>query len=371
MQGRAAHAHDHQQRRAGAAAFVVQLDLARPGMVGIGRSYTGGASGPPALAPPCAPSADPPRPSPASVRGSAAAEPSRRRALRAGARAARARTRASSRSATSLTSSHVAVGSATVCARVTVVQSSRRTLMPIVRPRRPFAARPGAQLLGHPRELPRASARGRAGRCRRCARATPRRPCARRRSRRRVRSARAGRAPRRGPARSARRARLLGRGATAASVSGRVRPGARRSWARCRARARRGEEAKRAHACFAGPSTTKPAGFSASEATFATSLFGPIPTEHVSCVAGLDLREQPSHRRARRGQALDVQVRLVEADDLDALDVRADEVHHLPGRLAVGREVGRQEHGSGHSRRAREAGIAEPTPKRAPRSWRS
>ena len=39
--------------------------------------------------------------------------------------------------------------------------------------------------------------------------------------------------------------------------------------------------AKRAHAC-SRVSTTNPAGFSASEATFATSLFGPIPTEHVS-----------------------------------------------------------------------------------------
>ena len=42
-----------------------------------------------------------------------------------------------------------------------------------------------------------------------------------------------------------------------------------------------GEEANLAHAC-SRVRTTKPAGFSASEATLATSLFGPIPTEQLS-----------------------------------------------------------------------------------------
>ena len=42
--------------------------------------------------------------------------------------------------------------------------------------------------------------------------------------------------------------------------------------------------AKRARAS-AADSTTKPSGFSASEATFATSLFGPSPTEQVRPVA--------------------------------------------------------------------------------------
>ena len=41
--------------------------------------------------------------------------------------------------------------------------------------------------------------------------------------------------------------------------------------------------AKRALA-WAASSTTKPSGFSASEATFATSLLGPRPTEQVSPV---------------------------------------------------------------------------------------
>ena len=56
--------------------------------------------------------------------------------------------------------------------------------------------------------------------------------------------------------------------------------------------------AKRSHAC-SRVSTTKPAGFSASEATFATSLLGPIPTEHVSCVARLI--STTSRRMAARG----------------------------------------------------------------------
>jgi hypothetical protein len=51
--------------------------------------------------------------------------------------------------------------------------------------------------------------------------------------------------------------------------------------------------AKRAQAC-SRLSTTKPRGFSASEATLATSLFGPIPIEHVSPVAA-----SSSSRRAR------------------------------------------------------------------------
>ena len=104
-----------------------------------------------------------------------------------------------------------------------------------------------------------------------------------------------------------------------------------------------GAEAKRAHAC-SRVSTTNPAGFSASEATFATSLFGPMPTEQVSCIVALDLGDQPAHRRARREQAVEVQVGLVEAHHLDALHVRAHDRHHLRRDLAVGGEVGREEH---------------------------
>ena len=60
-----------------------------------------------------------------------------------------------------------------------------------------------------------------------------------------------------------------------------------------------GEEAKRAHA-WRRSSTTKPAGFSASEATLATSLFGPMPIEQVSSVA--DLISASSRRMAARGE---------------------------------------------------------------------
>ena len=59
-----------------------------------------------------------------------------------------------------------------------------------------------------------------------------------------------------------------------------------------------GEDAKRAHAASRS-STTKPAGFSASEATFATSLFGPIPTEHVSPI----FREISATRRRSPARA--------------------------------------------------------------------
>ncbi len=44
-----------------------------------------------------------------------------------------------------------------------------------------------------------------------------------------------------------------------------------------------GALANRSHAC-SRLSTTNPCGFSASEATFATSLFGPMPTDAVSPV---------------------------------------------------------------------------------------
>ncbi len=124
-----------------------------------------------------------------------------------------------------------------------------------------------------------------------------------------------------------------------------------------------GEEAKRAHAC-SRVSTTKPAGFSASEATLATSLLGPRPTEQVSCCLRLDLGQQPAHGGARRVKPGDVEVGLVETDDLDALDVRAHDVHNLLRASRYVVKSGGRNTASGHSRRAREAGIAEPTPKR-------
>ncbi len=59
------------------------------------------------------------------------------------------------------------------------------------------------------------------------------------------------------------------------------------------------EDAKRSQAC-SRVSTTNPAGFSASEATLAISLLGPIPTEQTSCVAALI--SASSRRIAARGE---------------------------------------------------------------------
>ncbi len=77
----------------------------------------------------------------------------------------------------------------------------------------------------------------------------------------------------------------------------------------------------------------------------ATSLLGPIPTEQVSRVAALI--SASSRRIAARGEyrPVEVQVGLVEADDLDALDVLAhDRPSARRGDLPVGGEVGREEH---------------------------
>ena len=52
--------------------------------------------------------------------------------------------------------------------------------------------------------------------------------------------------------------------------------------------------ANRSHA-ISRESTTKPSGFSASEATLATSLLGPIPIEQVSPVASATAAFPPSY----------------------------------------------------------------------------
>ena len=58
-------------------------------------------------------------------------------------------------------------------------------------------------------------------------------------------------------------------------------PAARRSSGRCPVRGRAARR-RSARTPARVVSTTKPAGFSASEATFATSLLGPSPTEHLA-----------------------------------------------------------------------------------------
>ena len=63
------------------------------------------------------------------------------------------------------------------------------------------------------------------------------------------------------------------------------------------------EPAKRSRAC-AALSTTKPSGFSASEATFATSLLGPIPIEQPRPVACVTARLHAQRRGARTVEPL-------------------------------------------------------------------
>ena len=58
---------------------------------------------------------------------------------------------------------------------------------------------------------------------------------------------------------------------------------------------------------------------------------------------GLDLGDQAAHRRARRVDAREVEVGLVEAGDLDGVDLGAHAVHDALGHRAVGLEVRRQE----------------------------
>ena len=116
---------------------------------------------------------------------------------------------------------------------------------------------------------------------------------------------------------------------------------ARRSAGRSRARATAATAAKRSHAC-SRVSTTNPRGFSASEATFATSRLGPIPIDALEPGRARGSR-RTSRRiaRLRRDEAVEVQVGLVEAQQLDALDVRAHDRHDRRDAVAVGLEVGR------------------------------
>ena len=69
---------------------------------------------------------------------------------------------------------------------------------------------------------------------------------------------------------------------------------------------RGGASAKRSHAC-SRVSTTKPCGFSASEATLATSRFGPMPTDAVSPVSALI--SETRRRIAARGETSPVSSR--------------------------------------------------------------
>ena len=69
-----------------------------------------------------------------------------------------------------------------------------------------------------------------------------------------------------------------------------------------------------------------------------------------------DLGDQPAHGGARRVQPVEVEIGLVEADDLDALDVRAHEVHDAcarPRGRSGSRAAGRSPAGTAAARAPR------------------
>ena len=119
-------------------------------------------------------------------------------------------------------------------------------------------------------------------------------------------------------------------------------PAARASSGRCPGSAR-GSARRSARTPARGVSSTKPSGFSASDATLATSLFGPIPIEQHRPAWLEHRRLHPASRRPVAVEAGQVEVGLVEPDHLDALHLVAQHRHHLARARAVELEVGRQE----------------------------
>ena len=84
-----------------------------------------------------------------------------------------------------------------------------------------------------------------------------------------------------------------------------------------------------------------------------------MPIEHPRPVSALTARLDPPRGSLRRVEVGQVEVGLVEADDLDPLDLLVQDTHHLARALAVEVEVRRQEDGV-------RAQLAAP----APRVWR-
>ena len=140
---------------------------------------------------------------------------------------------------------------------------------------------------------------------------------------------------------------------------------ARPSWVRSRGSARRARRRSATRACSL-VRHTKPRGFSASEATLATSLLGPIPIEAAQAGGPLDRRaragaSRPAGRASRSDPGRPRRARSPRPTRRD----RPHERHHLARGLAVvGVSRAADRRPSGHRRRARAAGIAEPTPKR-------
>ena len=242
---------------------------------------------------------------------------------------------------------HRCVAASSVRARVTVVQSSSRTLIAIVRPRRPRLAEPLAELARRAAQDTVSSSLevGDVVVERALSSATWPRPLGLdRRVVLEVRAALAGSARRCAPKRSASSASSacceLRR--ACASPSSREPLGGLRADAGHAAR-RRGREA---HArLLAAHARRSPAGLPGSLQHLATSREGPMPTE--SAIAGLLLDRGDQPRAATRSgfaHAGQLGVGLVEPDLLRrGRAARARRSQHALGRLAVGREVGRDD----------------------------
>ena len=237
-----------------------------------------------------------------------------------------------SRSSSSATSPIVAassVGAGIVRARVTVVQSSRRTLIPIVRPRALVAPQPVAQPRRELAEDRLQLARGRRCRRRRSSHAT--RDFASRTGSTVGESSKRARAPcSHGPWRAPKRSLqhgVVGVARARRASRCRARSGARRSSGRSPARAPAAlRRSARTPARARGRRTRR--GFSASDATLATSLLGPMPTDALMpgllrIVGDQPRASPPSARRA----PVEVEIRLVQPELLDEVHVRAHDRH--------------------------------------------
>ncbi len=111
-------------------------------------------------------------------------------------------------------------------------------------------------------------------------------------------------------------------------------------------------------------SSRKPSGFSASDATFATSLLGPMPTLHVSPVSALTA--SLTARAAERCRSSPVRSRY--ASSRPTTSTRSTCCFRTAmtslERERYASKSGGMNTASGHSRRARSAGVAEKTPYR-------
>ena len=201
-----------------------------------------------------------------------------------------------------------------VRARVTVVKSSRRTLIEIVRPRALLAAQGLAQPVGQALQHALHLRRGRRCRCRTCARW----------SARRSRVARSAWSSRRSAARRDQVVAVAGAEAGAQGLGvGLAQPPQRGDAERAQAlgglgadagdEARRAPAAKRSHACSL-LIATRPRGFSASQHDLGHELVGADADRDAEAGRSrIDVGCSAAHGRLRRDEAGEVEVGLVEA----------------------------------------------------------